>query len=160
MQISDSRHITEYLRSHAVFSSMPSDMLQTLTDTAKVLNCDQGDFLFRQDDSANCFYIVISGTVSVEIPSIYGPPLVVQTLNEDEILGWSWLISPYKWTFKASCETETQLLQFDGVALRDACEADPILGYQLLKRFASLMSERLHEARRTMMDNWSAPGFA
>ncbi len=62
--------------------------------------------------------------------------------------------------FESIAQNPTEVIEFDGAALRNACESDPALGYQLMKRFAGLMSQRLHEAREKMMENWSAPGFA
>lgn len=152
--------LVDYLKTHSIFKGMSEEQVKTLARAALVRSYKTGECLFKQGDSANHCYIVISGQVSVEIPSIYGPPLVVQTIKEEGVLGWSWLIPPYEWTFEADTEADTEVVEFDGKALRDACEADPALGYQLMKRFAGLMSLRLHEARRTMMDTWSAPGFA
>ena len=52
------------------------------------------------------------------------------------------------------------LLEFDGRAVLARCEQDSKFGYELLKRFAALMSERLEAARQKMMDEWNPPGFA
>ena len=152
--------LVEYLKTNSIFQGMSDDQIKTLANAAQLRSFDEGECLFKQAESADYCYIVVSGTVSVEIPSIYAPPLVVQTISEEGVLGWSWLIPPYEWTFEADAKAATEVIQFDGKALRDACEADPALGYQLMKRFASLMSQRLHEAREKMMDTWSAPGFA
>ncbi len=160
MNTTASLDIGEYLKFHETFKHMPERLIQKLSDTGQVLTFQKGSQLFRQEEPADYFYIVISGRISVEIPSIYGPPLTVQTLKDGNVLGWSWLIPPYRWTFEATSETETEVLRFSGAILRKECEADPELGYQLLKCFASLMSERLHEARIKMIETWSAPGFA
>lgn len=160
MNATDPLDISAYLQSHGTFKNMSNRLINKLADAGRVLPYKKGEHLFRQDQSAKYFYIVVSGRVSVEIPSIYGPPLVVQTLGEKDVLGWSWLIPPYRWTFEAIAEDETEVIEFDGEGLRKACDADSELGYQLMKCFATLMSERLHEARTKMMDTWSAPGFA
>jgi CRP-like cAMP-binding protein len=89
-----------------------------------------------------------------------GPALVVQVLGTDEVLGWSWLIPPYKWTFEALAESDSRVLVFDGKALLQLCESDHHFGYALMKRFTSLMSERLHAARIKMMDSWAPAGWA
>ncbi len=152
--------LVDYLQSHSIFKGMPDQHIETLAKAARNQTYQQGTALFKQGDSANHCYIVVSGQVSVEIPSIYGPPLVVQKIGKEGVLGWSWLIPPYQWTFRAIAETDSEVIEFDGVALRKACEADPSLGYPLMKRFAALMSERLHEAREEMMESWSPAGIA
>ncbi len=160
MNIPSAFDLTDYLQNTSIFKDMPASLIQSLVDAGQVKEYKTGKCLFKQGDDAKHFYIVLSGRVAVEIPSIYGPPLVVQKLDENKVLGWSWLISPYKWTFEANAETDLQVIEFNGQQLLAACEADANLGYQLMKHFATLMSERLHEAREKMMDTWSAPGFA
>jgi CRP/FNR family transcriptional regulator, cyclic AMP receptor protein len=100
------------------------------------------------------------GHISVQVPALIGPVLEIQSLGEDQILGWSWLIPPYRWHFMARADEDSEVLEFDGSAILAHCEEDPNFGYQLLKRFAALMSERLDAARQKMMDQWNPPGFA
>lgn len=160
MNASTSFDLVNYLKTHSIFKGMSGEQIHTLAGSAGVRRYEPGACLFKQGESANHCYIILSGRVSVEIPSIYGPPLIVQTITNEGVLGWSWLIPPYRWAFEAIAQVETEVIEFDGVALRNACESDPVLGYQLMKRFAGLMSQRLHESREKMMENWSAPGFA
>ena len=89
-----------------------------------------------------------------------GPTLKIQTLGKGQVLGWSWLISPYKWNFQAKAEDDSELLQFDGAAILAQCEQDPKLGFELLKKFAALMSVGLNAARQKMMEEWNQAGFA
>ena len=42
--------------------------------------------------------------------------------------------------------------RFDGACLRDKCEADHDLGYELMKRFAPVMLERLQATRLQLLD--------
>jgi CRP/FNR family cyclic AMP-dependent transcriptional regulator len=116
--------------------------------------------LFQQGKVADKFYLVLKGQVSVQVPALVGPPLELQVLGDNQILGWSWLIPPYRWNFMARAVEDTELLEFDGHAILARCEKDPKFGYELLKRFTALMSERLNAARQKMMDQWNPPGFA
>ena len=150
----------DYLKTHSIFKGVTDEQIKILSSYAHLRHYEPGDCLFKQGESADHFYIVVSGRVSVEVPAIYGPPLIVQTIADEGVLGWSWLIPPYRWAFEAIAQNETDVIELDGAALRNACEVDPALGYQLMKSFAGLMSQRLHEAREKMMENWSAPGFA
>jgi CRP/FNR family cyclic AMP-dependent transcriptional regulator len=94
------------------------------------------------------------------VPALVGPLLELQVLGDNQMLGWSWLIPPYRWNFSARAVEDTELLEFDGQAILARCEKDPKFGYELLKRFTTLMSERLNAARLKMMDQWNPPGFA
>jgi len=121
---------------------------------------ESGNVVFRQGEHAEKFYLLLSGRVSVEIPSVYGPSIQIQNLGAGQILGWSWLISPYQWDFQAKVEEDAEMLEIDGKTLLEYCETNPKFGYKLLSSFTVLMSQRLHSARQRMMDEWNPPGFA
>lgn len=116
--------------------------------------------LHRQGDPATSFYIVTKGRISIEVPAIQGPTLFLQHLEPGQMLGWSWLIPPYRWNFLMRTEGPVEVFEFDGKAVLAKCEADPKFGYEILKRVSALMSERLAHARQRMIDEWSAAGFA
>jgi CRP-like cAMP-binding protein len=73
-------------------------------------------------------------------------------LAAGEVLGWSWLIPPYHWKFDARAIEQTRALALDGKCLRTKCEEDHDLGYELLKRFAQIMEERLQATRLQLLD--------
>jgi CRP-like cAMP-binding protein len=152
--------IEDYLSTHTFFSGLDTRFLKFLSNSAAELRINEGDVLFQQGKRADKFFLLRHGQVSVQVPALVGPTLELQVLGEDQILGWSWLIPPYRWNFQARAMADSDLLEFDGNAILAHCEEDPKFGYELFKRFASLMSERLDAARQKMMDQWDPPGFA
>ncbi|MDZ7828546.1 MAG: cyclic nucleotide-binding domain-containing protein [Halofilum sp. (in: g-proteobacteria)] len=152
--------ISRLIAANRVLGDLPPEFIDSLAEHAIERELAQGEVVFRHGESAETFYIVRQGTVAVEVAAIEGPPLVLQRLDEGALLGWSWLIPPYRWNFQARAETPVQVVEFDGRAVREHCEQDPRLGYEILKRFTGLMSERLDEARTRMMEEWSPSGFA
>ena len=150
----------DYLASHAFFKGMNQDFVKLLSEFVTEKHFAEGEVLFQPGKPADRFYLVRSGRVSVQVPALVGPPLELQVLDENQLLGWSWLIPPYRWNFLARAVEETEVYEFDGSAILARCEADPEFGYELFKRFTALMSERLDASRQKMMDQWSAPGFA
>jgi CRP-like cAMP-binding protein len=160
MYAMNNQSIAEYLSTHEFFSELSEDIVKLLCESVSTLEIKKGQVLFRQGERADKFYIVRNGCVSVQIPALMGPTLEVQTLSTDQILGWSWLISPYQWHFQAKAEEDSKLLEFDGTTILARCEQEPKFGYELLKIFAVLMSERLDASRQKLMDEWNPAGFA
>jgi CRP-like cAMP-binding protein len=150
----------EYLSAHEFFSEFSGDSLKFLCECSSIREINKGQILFRQGENADKFYVVLNGRISIEMPTIMGPTLEIQTLGKDQVLGWSWLISPYKWNFQTKAEEDSELLQFDGAAILARCEQDPKFGYELLKKFAALMSVGLNAARQKIMEEWNPAGFA
>jgi CRP-like cAMP-binding protein len=151
---------TEYLSAHEFFSELSDDVLKFLCECSSTREIKKGEILFRLGENADKFYVIRSGCISIQMPAIMGPTLEIQSLGKDQVVGWSWLIAPYKWNFQTMADEDSELLQFDGTALLARCEQDPKFGYELLKKFAGLMSVRLNAARLKMMDEWNPAGFA
>lgn len=154
------RPIEEYLSKQKFFSGLSPEVIGFLAGCATQREVESGQVLFPLGERANRFYLICTGSICVEIPAISGPSLTVQSLGPDQVLGWSWLIPPYKWNFQARAQVQSKLFEFDGEKVLACCERDSEFGYELLKRFASLMSERLEAARQSMMGQWNPPGFA
>jgi CRP-like cAMP-binding protein len=154
------RSIETRIAGSPLFSGLRPAFIEILANHARVRRLAKGETLFRYGEPSDRFYLVESGHVSVEVAAITGPALELQDIGPGAVLGWSWLIAPHTWSFQARAKTAAELLELDGTGILAHCEDDPRFGYDLLKRFAALMSERLHFARRKMMEAWNPPGFA
>jgi len=147
--------LTVYLAQHPVLMGLDPQHIAQISSYARLVQYAAGQRVFQHDTEAQEFYIVQKGKVTVEIPALQGDPLVIQTLSDDSMLGWSWMIPPYTWSFDARAAVSSSVVAVDGKRLRDACDADPKLGYELMKRFAILMAERLNAARRVAIKHYS-----
>jgi CRP/FNR family cyclic AMP-dependent transcriptional regulator len=81
-----------------------------------------------------------------------------QTVPEGEVVGVSWLIPPYRWTYDAKALELIRAIAIDGACLRGKCEADHDLGYEMMKRFMPVLIQRLHATRLQILDIYGAHG--
>ena len=144
-----------YLGQLSFFSGLSSPQVDQLASCASATRFNAQQRVFKSDTDADKFYIVRDGKVGVEIPAIAGEPLRIQTLGNGGVLGWSWLIPPYRWLFDARALVPSDIIVIDGARLRELCEKDNALGYQLMKRFAVLMAERLNASRIAAIKQYS-----
>ena len=144
----------------AFFSGLSDNAVDFLADHAERCELSAGKVLFHQGDPAKHFYLLLAGHLSLGIPAVEGPELELQDIGPGQIAGWSWLLPPHLWSFQARARTAIEFLAFDGVAILAHCENEPGFGYEIMKRFSALMSERLQFARQKMMAEWRPPGFA
>lgn len=155
-----SKDIKQVLSDAPLFQGMSAEYVERLAAHASEKTVENGTCLFRSGDPAKHFYLLVEGDISIEIPAVSGPTLQVQRLTPVRVLGWSWLLPPFKWSFNARAEDESRVLEFDGEAVLEACESDPAFGFEVIKRFSRLMAERLDAAHKKMMEQWSPAGFA
>jgi CRP/FNR family cyclic AMP-dependent transcriptional regulator len=142
----------ELLGDHPFFAGLGADALRLMAGCASNVHFAQGEFIFSQGGAANRFYVLRHGRVALEIHSPGLGPLVIDTMDEGEVLGWSWLIPPYRYFGDARAVTPVSATALDGTCLRGKCEADAELGYQLLKRVTAVMYDRLQSTRVRLLD--------
>jgi CRP/FNR family cyclic AMP-dependent transcriptional regulator len=140
------------LTEHPFFQGLEQRHLQLLIGCASnvVFKADQP--IIRQGEEANQFYLIRHGKLAIEIHTPSRGALTVQTLGEGEVLGWSWLLPPYQWRFDARAIEPMRAIALDGKCLRVKCEEDHDLGYELLKRFSQLVTQRLDATRLQLLD--------
>ena len=140
------------LAAHPFFKGLNDEYFALLVGCASNIRIDAGKMILREGEEANHFYLIRSGTVSIQSMTPHKGPIIIQTLQEGDILGWSWLVAPFTWHFDAKAVDVTRLIALDGKCLRTKCESDHGLGYELLKRFADIMTKRLESTRLQLLD--------
>jgi CRP-like cAMP-binding protein len=140
------------LAEHPFLKGLEAHNLQLIVGCASNVRFDAGEFIFREGEEANQFYIIRHGKVALEIYTPERGPITIETLGEGEILGWSWLFPPYHWHFDARAVELTRAIALDGKCLRTKCEQDHTLGYELTKRFAHIITQRLQATRLQLLD--------
>jgi CRP-like cAMP-binding protein len=123
-----------------------------LADCARRAEFSTDELIFRQGDEADQFYLIRRGRVALEIPTPQGDPIILQTAGKGDFLGWSWMITPYRWHFNARAVELTRAVALNGKRLREKCESDHHLGYEVIRRVAGIMDRRLQATRLQLLD--------
>ena len=133
---------------HYCFKGLDENYLNMIIEKASDVSFDTGELIFGEDQDAEKFYIIQEGIVALE--TTLAPdrdPITIQMLGEGDILGWGWLFPPYKAHFDSKAVAPTKAVELDGKFILEQCEKDHDLGYELLKRFAFIMQQRLQAVR-------------
>ncbi len=151
--------LTTILQQHPFLAGFIDEHMKTLIGCASNVRFAEGSTIIREGEIANTFFLIRSGRVALEIDVPGRGAIRVQTAGPGEVLGWSWLISPYRWHFTAVAVVETRTIALDGECLRNKCESDAGFGYDLLLRLAEVMESRLEATRLQLLDMYglSAP---
>jgi CRP/FNR family cyclic AMP-dependent transcriptional regulator len=146
------RSLEDVLSEARFLEGLSPGELKLLAGCASNAHFDEGEYLVREGDPADTFYLLRQGTVALETFVPTRGPVVIETIEAGEVLGWSWLFPPYHWHFDARASTVVRATGFDGTCLRTKCEDDPALGYDLMSRFAQVLIERLQATRLRLLD--------
>jgi CRP-like cAMP-binding protein len=144
--------LTEILRQHPFLADLSDMHMQTLLGCASNLHVRDGEYLIREGESAEKFYLIRTGRVALEMDVSPKGVLRIQTVGPGEVLGWSWLIYPYRWHFSACAVADVRAVALDGKCLRTKCETDHDFGYEILKRLSLVMENRVEATRMQLVD--------
>jgi len=148
----ETEDLTVILRQHPFLAGISDDHMKTLVGCASNVRFPEGAYIIREGEFADKFYMIRTGRVALEIDVAGRGDIRIQTAGPGEILGWSWLISPYRWHFSGVAVLETRAIALDGECLRNKCESDPAFGYDMLQRLAQVMESRLEATRLQLID--------
>lgn len=106
----------------------------------------------HQGEPARWIYLVVEGTVALEIcaPGVGCKRLL--TIGPGELLGWSAVLGPNRWTATARSLSPVTLIAIEGARLQTLCDADPAFGYEFMTRIALAIASRLNATRLQLMD--------
>ena len=144
------------LTEHPFTDGLSPEHIKLLVGCASNVAFQAGEFIFREGDDADSFYFIRHGKVVVEFYVPHGGQIAIQTKGAGEVMGWCWMVPPYKRYFDSRAMEVTRAITLDGKCLRDKCREDHDLGYELMKRFSVLIAQQLEATRLQLIDIYGA----
>jgi CRP-like cAMP-binding protein len=134
--------LSQVLRNHAFTRGLGDTQIATLAVLASEVTFEENEFILVDGQRSQSFFLVISGSVSVELRT---PSYVVsvQAVGPGEAFGWSSLLEDHDTLFLVRAREHTTALRLDGRALKAACHEDTLLGTEILQRALALVTGRV-----------------
>jgi CRP-like cAMP-binding protein len=145
------------VKEHPFFAGMQNAFCELVCGCAKNVRFEAGQYLFHEGEPADWFYLLRHGRVALQVTAPGRGAVTFQTIAEGEIVGLSWLIPPYRWTYDAKAIEPIRAIALNASCLRQKCEADHDLGYEMMKRFMPVLIQRLQATRLQILDVYGTP---
>jgi len=146
------RDLKQIVCEHRFFKGLSDDFCNLVCGCAKNVRFRPGEYLFHEGDDADQFYLIRQGRVALEIMAPGRAPIQFQTVGEHDVVGVSWVVPPYRWSYDAKALEATRAISLDAKCLRGKCDMDHHLGYELMNRFVPVLVERLQATRLQVAD--------
>lgn len=139
----NSADLVEELAGISCLRGQSREHLEQIAAVAEVREYAESAVVFREGETADHLFLVISGRLSLELsPStIYQKCLV--DVGPGEMLGWSSLVEHSHFAATAIVVEPARLVSIDGVWLRKTCKDDPQFGYEFTQRAMLALAKRL-----------------
>ena len=138
--------------------ALPVEHQQRLMGFAHEVSFPQGTRLFEEGGRADRFWIIRTGTVQLDMHVPGRRAAVIETLRHNELVGWSWLFTPHVWHLGAEATTPVRAYEFDAMAVRLMCQADPAIGSTIAQWAGDVLAHRLRSARTRLLDLYAPYG--
>ena len=145
------------LKAHPFLEGLPEKHIDTLAAMAFEASFEARQIIFRESDPSSFFYLILSGTVALEITTP-GRLFRIQTIGEGEELGWSSLLAKVNKQFQARSLEPVRAFAFDGARLRGTCDENPEFGYLISRKVLEVVAERLSATRLQLLDVYANKG--
>jgi CRP-like cAMP-binding protein len=144
--------------STSILEVLPAEGRRMLLELGREVSFPAGEQLFREGQRADHFWVLSSGTVTLDVRVPGRRPATVETLRSGDLVGWSWLTPPYTWHMGAQTRSPVRALEFDARAVRAMCEENAELGWVLACRVVEIIGHRLHQTRGRLLDLYGPHG--
>jgi CRP-like cAMP-binding protein len=147
-----STSMKDLVEAHPFMTGMNEELIELVSGCARNVVFASGSLLCAEGGDADTFYLLRRGRVSISAHVPGRGSVVIETVGAGGVVGWSWLVPPYRWTFDARATDAVGCIAIDGACLRVKALTDPSLGFALLSKVSMTLLERLQATRIRLLD--------
>ena len=154
------RGLDSLIREHPFCQGLDDAAIELMSGCARNEHFAAGSLIARENQESNRLFLIRFGTAALEIHRPGHDPLIIETLEEGEILGWSWIVPPFRWAYDVRAVTLVRAIGVEAGCLRDKCDKDHSFGYEIYHRITRVMANRLAATRLRLVDLYAPPARA
>lgn len=152
--------LKQLLRQIEFTADLPESAIDECAAVSTLVDFAAGTTIFNEGAANEFLYVVIAGRVGLDI-SVPGRGRVrVLSVGPGEMLAWSALLGGGTMTVSAIALQETQALALPGARLLGICGENHEAGFQVMRRMACALAQRLVATRLQLLDLFAAPAGA
>ncbi|MFJ1967347.1 cyclic nucleotide-binding domain-containing protein [Streptomyces sp. NPDC087903] len=138
--------------------ALSAEHRRRLLHVAREVSIPQGTRLFDEGGRADRFWIIRTGRIELDMRVPGRRAAVIENLGHNELVGWSWLLTPHVWHLGAEAATPVRAYEFDATAVRSMCQDDAALGNDIAQWVGEVLAHRLRSARTRLLDLYAPYG--
>ena len=149
-------NLVDTLRGIDFLEGFDENHLELLATVAEPVDFESAKVIFREGDSTDHVYLIVSGSVSLEICAPAVGCRRILTIDEGNLLGWSAVLGQSRVTTTARTLSAIKALRINTSQILTLCEHDPRFGYQFMRQVGLGLAKRLKAARLQLLNVFGA----
>jgi len=139
------------LKQIVMLGYLKDEMLDKLSPFVDVLNYSEREYVFRQGDAADRFYMLRRGKILFERRGSEKMSVTMGSLKPGYSFGWSSMVDVRFYSTDAVCAEPSEVFSVRGHKLKKLLEADPSMGYIFSQRLLRVIKSRLDHRTEQFM---------
>jgi CRP-like cAMP-binding protein len=141
-----------------IFKVFSENQLAELSKITENKTFEKGAQIYKEDDRANRFYVVVDGLVTLnKIDPGEQIGISFEKRERGGLFGAACFMEPQKYTLNALCMKDSEVISIDADKLFELFQKDPDMGYKFMKEVAKIYFERYKVAKRQIHAMVKAP---
>ena len=141
-------------------AELPEHVVDELAAVSAVVDFPAGTTIFQEGEKNPFLYVVERGHVGLDMYVPGRGRVRILSVGPGEMLAWSALLGQGEMTVSAVTLEDTHAIAASGPKLRELCEANHEVGYQLMRQMAKALAQRLVGTRLQLLDLFAEPAGA
>ena len=133
----------EDLKQIVMLTYLTDSMLDNLAQIIDILKFDMDEILFRENEPAERFYMLISGNVLLEQRISGEVTAIIASIKPGLSFGWSAMIKDSLYTSDAVCAEPSEIYSFKQSKVQKLFAQDPEMGFRFYQRLLVIIKNRL-----------------
>ncbi len=139
----------EELTKYDIFLEFAPGELAELAMIAEMVKAGEGEVIIQEGTPPSTFYVIDQGNIMV----VFGDGRALTLHGAGEIIGWSALIYPIRYTASVVCLTDSTFVAFPAGKLLGLVQHNKALGTKLKQRILQRVVNRMHFIADTVKQN-------
>ena len=143
----------ETLQHISIFNDLAPDAMEKIAETAQILIYEADEDIFYEGDASRDLYVLMEGKFAIEtnVPGrVKDNPKAFYTVKPGEIIGEFSFVDGAPRSASARAQRDSKLLKFNGKQLSELLDADPEVGYIVMRNIARVLCSRIRNTNLTL----------
>jgi len=136
----------EALRQFKIFADLEEEDFEAIGKISHVREFETAEKLTTEGAPADNLYLFLKGKAAVKVRGADGRQIQIDELGPGEMLGWAAVVEPHLYTASAWTTRRSEVIVVDGRHLRELCEQNKRVGYEVAKGIGEVISKRFGQA--------------
>ncbi len=136
-----------------LFKGIDFDVMNKIASICSEESYSKGIVLFRNGEKAEALYIIVEGTVHLEVRN--GGRISYSMNEPGEVFGWSSMFESGRYTASGICATDLKAVKIERDKINKIFSKHPDAGMKFLRRLGNVFSKRLSNAYRDLLSTRS-----